>query len=58
MSDVEMRLIADARETAAARMEAEFERWGVAIRKANAYRIKPNLRRRDSRSRTRPRPAA
>ena len=58
MSDVEMRLIANARATAERAMEAEFERWGVAIRKANGYRIKPNLRRRDSRNRVRPRPAA
>jgi hypothetical protein len=58
MSEVEMRLVANARATAAAAIETEFERWGVAIRKANAYRIKPNLRRRDSRDRVRPRPAA
>lgn len=48
--------IASAREAAAARMEADAERDAAAIRKASIYRIKPNLRRRDSRDRTRPRP--
>lgn len=48
--------IAAARDLAAARMEAEAERDARAIRKASVYRIKPNLRRRDSRDRVRPRP--
>lgn len=58
MSDVEMRLIANARVAAEAAMEAEAERDGRAIRRANGWRIKPLVRRRDSRNRVRPRPAA
>ena len=50
--------IAQARNTIAAQIEAEAERDGMAIRRSNTFRIRPSQRRRDSRSRTRPRPAA
>ncbi len=50
--------INDARNAAAARMEAEAERDGAAIRRSSIFRIKPLVRRCDSKNRTRPRPAA
>jgi hypothetical protein len=43
------------REAIARMIEAEAERDARAIRKSSVYRIKPNLRRRDSRDRVRPR---
>lgn len=50
--------INNARAVAAARMEAEAERDGAAIRRAGMFRIRPHVRRQDSKCRTRPRPAA
>lgn len=50
--------INNARNTLAAKIEAEAERDGMAIRKSNGFRLRPPVRRRDSRTRTRPRPAA
>jgi hypothetical protein len=52
-----MRLV-ESKESLAARIEAEAERDAAAIRRAGYFRIRPNLRRRDSRDRVRPRPAA
>jgi hypothetical protein len=46
------------RESIAARIEAEAERDGAAIRRSSMFRIKPLVRRCDSKNRTRPRPAA
>jgi hypothetical protein len=47
-----------ARAAIAAQIEAEAERDGAAIRKSNTFRIRPSQRRRDSRNRVSPRPAA
>lgn len=44
--------------TLAMKIEAEAERDAAAIRKMNEFRLKPLVRRRDSRDRTRRRPAA
>jgi hypothetical protein len=52
-----MRLV-ESKAAMAARIEAEAERDGAAIRQAAQFRIKPLVRRRDSRDRVRPRPAA
>ena len=55
-----MRLVEDRRKplSLAEQIEAEAERQGAAIRQANKFRIRPIQRRRDSRTNTRPRPAA
>lgn len=45
------------REMIARMIEAEAERDAAAIRKSGFYRIKPNVRRCDSKTRTRPRAA-
>jgi len=52
-----MRLV-ESKAALAARIEAEAERDGQAIKRAGQFRIRPHLRRRDSRDRVRPRPAA
>ena len=54
-----MRLVEDRRKplSLAEQIEAEAERQGAAIRQANKFRIRP-IHRRDSRTNTRPRPAA
>lgn len=46
------------RDMIAQMIEAQAERDAAAIRKSSSYRIKPNVRRCDSKTRTRPRHAA
>lgn len=48
-----MLLVVDNKASLAARIEAEAERDAAAIRRAASFRIRPNLRRRDSKDRTR-----
>ena len=50
-----MRLVNVSRETLAAAIEREAERDAMALRRASMMRLRPHVRRRDSRQRVRPR---